>query len=759
MNKPLRSVKYVYMKGILAVLSSVAAEAQVVHQRGVLEETVVTAQKRAENINDVGMSISAFTGEDLLKRAVSDPSDLAKIVAGFSYAKSNYGTPVYTMRGVGFYDTSLGASPTVSVYVDEVPLPFSIMTRGASLDLERVEVLKGPQGTVFGQNSTGGAVNYIAARPTNDLRAGFDLDAGRFNKLQAQGFVSGALSDTVNARLSVRKDIGGAWQESATRHDDELGDSDLTIARLLLDWEPSDRVSVKINVNGWMDNSDTQSSQLIKLVGDPEAMPPELVASPLAKSENRITDWDPDTVFKRDDKFFQGAARIDYALNENLNLTSITSYESLSIDAVGNPDGTAVQNYTSDNWGEIESFFQELRLSGEASQGRVNWVLGINYQEDNTEDHLTGLTRDSTFPFDSSRVEAQQSINTYAGFANVSWDMAEDITLQGGIRYTDQENRFEGCVYDTGAGDLSAVFSGIASKLTGTSVTIPPGGCVTLDDDFFPGVVHNSLEEDNVSWRVGMQWELEPEKLLYANVSRGYKSGSFSTAGASRSLQYLPATQESLLAYEAGFKVGLADRTLQLNGALYYYDYSDKQIRGKVLDPIFGPLNTLLNIPESRIAGGEIQVDWLPLDSLRITGAASYNDTKITDHYVNYTTYGDLVDFDGESFPLTPEWQVNGDAEYQYQVGELFAFVGGSVVYQSKTNAALGEIPELDIKDSTIFDARAGLQSADNTWSVTAYIRNIGDTYYWNNVVTVLNTTTRYAAMPRTWGLTVRYRY
>ncbi len=760
MGKILRSGGYACVTGVLVALSSVAVDAQATEQKGVLEEIIVTAQKRSENINDVGMSISAITGDNLLRRGVSDPADLVKIVAGFSYAKSNYGTPVYTLRGIGYFDTSLGASPTVSVYVDEVPLPFSIMTRGASLDLERVEVLKGPQGTLFGQNSTGGAINYIAAKPTNDLHAGFDIDYGRFNKVQAQGFVSGPLSDTLKARLSIRKDFGGAWQQSTTRPGDTLGDSDLTIGRLLLDWDPSERLSVNINVNGWRDKSDTQSSQLIKILGDLGAVPPELAASPLAAPNDRSTDWDADTVFKRDDKFYQTAVRINYKLNDELNLTSISSYADLSVDSVGNPDGSAVQNYTSVNPGKLKTFFQEVRLSGEQSAGRIQWVLGANYQNDKTDDHLLGLTRDFTFPFDSSRIDARQRINTYAGFANIDWDLVDNITVQGGIRYTDQKNRFEGCVYDTGAGDLSAAFSHLSSLLSGTSVTIPPGGCVTLGPDFLPGVVRNTLSEDNVSWRVGVNWKLDPEKLLYANVSRGYKSGGFSTAGASRSLQYQPATQESVLAYEAGFKLGLADRTFHLNGALYYYDYSDKQIRGKVLDAFFGPLNTLLNIPKSRVIGAELQIAWVPVENLQISAAGSYNDTKITEHYVNYTTYGDLVDFYGENFPLTPKWQANGDAEYQYPVGGgLMGFVGGSALYHSKTNAALGEIPELYIKASAIFDARIGVRDADNSWSVTAYVRNIGDTYYWNNVVTVRDTTTRYAGMPRTWGLIMRYRY
>jgi outer membrane receptor protein involved in Fe transport len=142
---------------------------------GELIEVVVTAQKRSERLQDVPISITAVTGEQLVDAGVTDTSQLTKVVPGFAYQQSSYGTPIYSIRGIGFYDTSVGISPAVSVYLDQAPLPFSVMARGATLDLERVEVLKGPQGTLFGQNSTGGAINYIAAKPTAIPEAGVDF--------------------------------------------------------------------------------------------------------------------------------------------------------------------------------------------------------------------------------------------------------------------------------------------------------------------------------------------------------------------------------------------------------------------------------------------------------------------------------------------------------------------------------------------------------------------------------------------------------
>ena len=217
-----------------------------------IQEIVVTAQKRAQSINDVGMSITAATGDQLKMLGITDTSQLAKLVPGFTFTQTGYGTAVYTIRGVGFQESSLAASPAVSVYVDEIPLPFPAETVAAALDPQRVEVLKGPQGLLYGENSTGGAVNYVAAKPTDYFTAGAKGSYGRFNTGDLEAFVSGPITDTLQGRLAVRTVQGGDWQYSYTRSD-TVGAKNLTQARLLLDWRPSDDLEVSLNLNGWLD--------------------------------------------------------------------------------------------------------------------------------------------------------------------------------------------------------------------------------------------------------------------------------------------------------------------------------------------------------------------------------------------------------------------------------------------------------------------------------------------------------------------------
>ena len=167
-------------------------------------DIVVTANKREQSLNKVGLTVTAFSAQQLTERRVNSLQDLAAAIPGLAFAPSANNTPILTLRGVGFNESSLGVYPAVSVYVDQAPLPFPVLASHATFDLERVEVLKGPQGTLFGQNSTGGAINYIAAKPTKEFKAGGDVSYGRFNQIEANAFVSGPLSDTLGARLAVR---------------------------------------------------------------------------------------------------------------------------------------------------------------------------------------------------------------------------------------------------------------------------------------------------------------------------------------------------------------------------------------------------------------------------------------------------------------------------------------------------------------------------------------------------------------------------
>lgn len=264
-------------------------------------DIIVTANKRSESLNRVGLTIQAFSGDDLKKQNIRKIEDLISVVPSLSYALTTTNTPVYSLRGVGYYDTSLGAVPSVAVYVDEVPYPISTLASQVVLDLERVEVLKGPQGTLFGESSTGGAINFIAAKPTRDLAYGADINYGRFNVVEATGYVSGPLSDTLSYRVALKGVHGDDWQRSYLR-DDTLGERKLFAGRASFLWQAGDGVKILATASGHIDRSDPLAPQFILLRKQTQGNFPVLDSIPYAPDKARAANWSPSRRPKGNDK-------------------------------------------------------------------------------------------------------------------------------------------------------------------------------------------------------------------------------------------------------------------------------------------------------------------------------------------------------------------------------------------------------------------------------------------------------------------------
>ena len=750
-----------------------------------VNEIVVTAQKREQSINDVPMTITAATGASLVSAGVQSTADLARIVPGLTAQPSPFNTPVYTLRGVGFYESSLAASPTVAVYSDEVPLPFSAMTKAAALDVQRVEVLKGPQGTLFGNNTTGGAINFVANRPTDTLEAGVDGSyEARFGQVDAQAFISGPIAGDLKGRIAGRVVEGGAWQHSITRPGDENGSTRMLQGRMLLDYEHGP-AHFLLNVNGWTDRSDAQAPQRIDTyISVPTAPSAQQNRDyPYPKQDARSADWSnfvgkgalfetPNGPFpmRRDDRFWQIALRGDIEVSDTMTVTSITAYEKYKTEGYSDFDGTALNVADNRTDGSIKTFSQELRLAG--TMDRLKWVVGGNYQKDSVYDKLYYYFGDSTTSFITPGLEphmsytsnfSDQDVKTLAAFGNVEFSIIDNLTIQGGVRYTDTKRKFAGCTSDEPGGGVAETFELLESVLRDPSlpfVSVPPGGCITFDHAFAPIVtpLQSRLNEDNVSWRVGVNYNTPNRGLVYATVSKGYKAGSFPTTSASSIDQYIPVKQESLLSYEAGFKQPVGGM-FQVNGAFFYYDYRDKQLRGRVLDQVFGPLDALVQIPKSRVYGAEAEVQARPLDGLRLSVAATYLNTKIKE-FTGYNNAGVIEDYAGARFPYAPKWQVVGDGQYDMPINaDLNGFLGASFTYNSATVASIGDIPQLRIDDYFLLDLRAGIESADKRWKASVWGRNVTNAYYWSNALQTQDYYIRFTGKPATVGVSFSLRY
>lgn len=808
-----RRAQALYLCGVAAAAMSVmsqGAHAQTVDATGRASqaaqntdfagEIVVTANKREENLNRVGLSVTALSGDVLADRRITSVQDIAAAVPGLKFAESGTSTPIYTLRGVGFNEESLGVYPSVSVYIDEVPLPFPVLTLHAAYDLQRVEALKGPQGTLFGQNATGGAINYIAAKPTADLRYGGDISYGRFNQIDGNAFISGPIGEGLTGRIAVTGMHRDGWQDSTTRKGDHNGAVKYLAGRASLAYDGGG-VHLLATLNAWQDKSEPQAGQLIAIrPQQPTNVHADVLAYPFASEKPRSADWSTGSNAPASNrKFIQGSLRADVDLGSVAQLTSITSYLRFTQFLSTDKDGMSglVANLNPSN-AKIRSFNQEIRLSNQGASA-LRWVLGANFEKSHTFEDQTLLfgdgssSNESTLFINSTGSKVDQKIRNYAGFANVQYDVSDALTLKAGGRYTDSRNRADLCGYANGDGQVAVLFN-VLGGLLGTVPFTPVGlgDCHVLNFQGVPGDrFKDTLHEDNFSWLVGADYHLNQTSMLYANISRGYKGGSYPTLSASNFSEYIPVKQESVTSYEVGFKGSFADRRVRFNAAGFYYDYKGKQVRGKIVDLVFDVLDTLLNVPKSRIYGAEAELSVNAGSGFTIGGSATYLKSKVlTDggaRFAGPTAYGNscatatgaatVCDFTGDELPFTPKWSYMLNLDWKHEMDGGAAILAGvdlrgqssSVSTLHGRDIAFRDIAGADRHITTTdrpfvipayatVDARLGYQFPNSGAKIMLWGKNVFNKYYVTNVNHYLDATVRFAGMPATYGVTLSFR-
>jgi outer membrane receptor protein involved in Fe transport len=813
---------------------------------GQVGDIIVTAQKRSQRLQDVGLTIQAAEADVLADRGIGSPADLGKLVPGFTYTESLYSTPVFTLRGIGLFDATFAASPAVAVYTDQIPRNVPVASSALDLDLERIEVLKGPQGTLFGQSATGGAINYILAKPTDTLEYGFDASFERFNRATGSFFVSGPITDTLGVRVAARITRGGAYQFSISRPNDENGASRKEEARATIDWKPTDKLSLLLVGTIVNDHSDVQAPQYLGTLlnvyssaslaaananpatrnpfgivndalytslttpgspnfdaslvgrqntvatrlnsGDPRFAPGAraLLGTPIRSNSNRAADWTPGLLKPADNVYYQASGRLDYELTEAVTFTSITAFAKQTLDYFQDLDATTARAVDVPIFGNVRTFNQEARLALDTSS--FNGLVGVAY--DNIRSTQTnffdlydysGNAPLGTAPFiELTRNDFSSKLKTYAAFANGEFRVTPQLAIQGGLRYTKNKQDATYCYNDPQNAGPNQIFSIFQNLFTGTAQTPlnAAGLCFPLGDGLSGttfGVstrdpVNRELNEDNWSYRIGANYKFDGGALIYGTVSQGYKTGIFSAIGASSTSQYSPATQEKVIAYEAGIKAPLFDRRITFNAAGFYYDYSDKQVRGRIADPIYGLLEKLINVPKSYVYGVEADLLARPVDGLTLSASATYLKSKVSEDFFEtpdgsavYNSAGYTGNFRGSELPFTPNWSANGDIQYEWQMGDLKPFLGGNLLYQGEQNATFqnGTLRADDFKiDGYItVDLRAGVEGPEGKYKFSVFGRNVLNKNFTTSITTYLDTLFRFAGRPATYGVSFSYRY
>lgn len=737
-----------------------------------LEEIVVTAQKREQGVNDVGITLNAFDALQLQNYGVQSPDDLEVLVSGLTITNDQpSGVPTFTIRGVGFQNFSAGSSSTVGLYLDETNIPYAVMAGGVLFDIQRVEVLKGPQGDLYGRNTTAGQINFVSRKPTDEFEAGLQLGYGRFGVLDFEGFISGSLGDRVNARLATKYLTSSeGWQQSLTRPGDELGELDEIAIRALFDIQLSETASLLLNIRHHNNESENiAGTTLADFSGG--------LLGPIITSDNdsRAADWTPTHRPQNDNNATGISAKINWDINDGLSFTSITAYDDFERNDLYDTSGIPQTDADSTNQTDIKVFTQELRL--EKTDIEDWYVLGgIFYATDEIdEDYL--LENGEGFlgvalGLDGLSTRWRQDTDSIAAFGHVEWDFTEQWTLTLGARYTQEDREWSGCTFDSGDGTLANLWNFILTPFALIPSGVPdpgpigPGDCGVYDDIATSptfgqfAVFTDDISTNQAMGKITLDYAPNDDVLVYGTVSTGFKSGGFNGAAVQTHQGLLPYREEELLSYELGIKSTLLDNRLQLNAAAFFYDYEDKQQGTLAVTPVGNIVVAVTNIPESEIFGAELEATWQLAEGLIWDLGVAYLDTEITEYQqidpVN-SVFPDVVTFDasGNELDNAPAWQVNTTLSYTRPLGESLNFlIAGDLSFKDDSVTV-----NQTIEGYTLVNARLGVSDRDGDWSVLAWGRNITDEYYFHSESISNCCSIRLNGQPITYGITLSYNF
>jgi outer membrane receptor protein involved in Fe transport len=704
-----------------------------------LEEIVVTAQRKAESLEKVGIAITVLPGDALAAKSVTYVNDLQNAVPNLQVEPAFGSSQAeFRLRGVGFIDyTSNNASP-VGVSLDDVALALPIQTQGQLFDIDRVEVLRGPQGTLYGRNTTGGEINFITNRPTADPHAGFTLEYGSFNEFTGQGFISGPIAEGLLGRLSVATEQGGGWQHDRLTGA-ELGDKNKISLRAQLEWDPSSALNFRVNAHWSLDQSQNVGLQLIApfTANFAGAAVPTIPAD----TSPYVTGWQLDPVFAKivgispDSKPGLDNANygVDFVGNADFGpakVTSITSYNRMIRREYADWDAT--QYYDSDEYfrSYLKVISEELRIAS-AGTGPLSWVGGVFYSDSNLEENFysdfgeTGIGG-------IVLTDYGQNANSFGEFGQVDYSFNEAFKVTLGAR-EDHETRE---LVNLNTGYLTGVplpsFTGGALNPPSTTSNLPSG---KLEIDYTP----------------------QPGTLVYESVSRGVKSGGFTAHNTTAAPAVDAFKPEKLTAYEIGIKSDVTS-TLRVNLAGFYYRYRDQQILGKVLDAVSGSYIGEFVNANSRISGGEAEIEWHPITGLSLSNYYGFAEGYYTSTLLNSNTPS--VNYDGqpESFPKNT---FGGDASYEMDVGGFKITPETNYSFHDTYSQffLLGS-NDFTIHRYWLANANLSLAPRSGPWTVTAWGRNIFNKYYYTTRNFFLPTAeVGQAGEPATFGLRFNYKY
>jgi iron complex outermembrane receptor protein len=727
--------------GAFAPAQAQAPAEPVAAQREPGDETVVvTAQRRTQRLQDVPIAIRSFSGREIRELGADKLQDLVRVVPNVTlYDDRGSGQPTWVIRGIGLADFNPNNTPTAALFYDEIYTPSNALSGLGLFDLERVEVLKGPQGGLYGRNTSGGAIRVISARPVLGETGGYvDASFGSFEAIKAQGAVNIPLGDIAALRLSARLDRGGGWQDSlATPQDDTFGDQDFFALRGQLLLQPNEDLSFLLKVEGGTDRS---QSLLGRATGTENmALARGFCPAVLSGVRNDQTcgTWADRNLlasrrplgFSARDQSDDGSVVLSNPINQfdnqwagatlnaaydfgGITLTSITGYLQYDYRQVFDYDGSQLELGHENSDVGFEVWSQELRLQSDDS-GAFDWMVGAIYNSDTIEDTRVFSLRDNVIaappPVNALRRSYVQETKSWALYVNLGYDVTDQVRVHGSLRYTDE-----------------------TKTISQAELFIP-----ALNFYLFRNQSRELALADNWTGDIGIDYKPSEDLLVYAKATKGYKSGGFFGGVATDPSGLNPYREESIWSYEAGVKAEL-DGGLRINGAVFFYDYSDRQGYLNQRNPLTGfTAVTLGNVGDVELYGAELEITWSPPQVAGLTlmfnpayVAGEIVDSTATSVTITGVTYG------LEGLPVsTPRWSYFAMARYERAIsGDLLASIQLNYAWRQSPNPntdytarnlvtyALYHIP-----DYGSLDARLALGNEVQGWEVSLEAKNLTD--------------------------------
>lgn len=763
MNIAQSSVLNRCMAGLAVLAVATMPEATVAQT---LEEIVVTAQKREQNLQDVGIAVTAFSGDQIQKLGFTNTTDVVSMTPGLNYTVPNAESSQinFFLRGVGLNDFADANENPVAVYVDDVYRPAMGGLSFQLFDMERVEVLRGPQGSLFGRNTTGGLVHFLSKRPTDELDGYLSLTGASNGQFKFEGALGGPIGETVSGRLSVATNTHDGYTDNRGTGPD-YNETDAKAVRGQLLFTPSENFDALVTAY-YSDNDAAVGAwqhQATRLDANAESVP--LGANDQDTSVDcnadgmldmgdqrpapgtdcfgyRDTDGDPFAgEYDRDGKVEVETSGISLKADWDLEfalLTSITAFQTVdrlqTEDTEAGPFPLIQPTFTA----ETDTFTQELRISGESDTRR--WLAGLYYFSNDVDgNYLLDLTNLGFVFFDANYTQDTDSL---ALFGQVEFDLSDQWTFIVGARVASEEKELD---------YLSLETSGFFTDIVGLPTNVA--------FDFDTASVGDLAEHDNTSFsgKVQLDWKPNDDLLIYGSVSQGTKSAGFNVGFldetflfASNTSDTIPFDEETLTSLEVGFKSTLGGGNTRLNGSAFYYDYSDFQTFR------FELLNQVIFNTDAEVTGFELELQSSPAEGLDLAFGLSVLDATAENIP---SPLGGVRDRD---MVAAPDLAANALIRYQWPAFNGHLAVQAWANYQDEIFYDIQNVP-VSLEDGyTVSNLRVSYTSDDERWQLAAFVHNLSDEEYLSYTFDFTGTfgfnQQAYGA-PRWSGVTLQYNF